>query len=383
MKFSVHKKDIHEKLQFLIGLVPSKANMMVLSNFKLKTEKCDNKLIIIGTDLNITTIVKLTANVLDDCEFLVNARNLADIINSLPDASINFTLNEESLNIECGTSSFSMNCVDVSLFPEIAIIDSEQEYKCDSENFKKMINNTVFATSSDPNQTIISGVYCKIEDSLITFAATDTKRISESKLKTNFIINEPYEIVIPPRALTFLEKNINAIAKEMKNLDSGLPEIVLKYDTRRISFQLNDVILISNRYEGRFPTYSVAFRHQPNSTLILDKARLRDAINRASLFFEDEDRLIKITLSNSEIVVESHLFDGRVAKDSINEFTYDGPDTIYCFNSKLFIGILGALETTEVILKFRSNEEPIWILNTTDMENMEVRFILMPIRIGR
>ena len=371
MRFSVNKKDISEKLQYLNNVIPSKSNMMVLANFKIEADSEKNIITIVATDLNITTIVTIAANVMENGSLLVSAKHLADIIASLPEQVINFSVKEEMLIIECANSNFSINFLESSLFPEISFIDSEHVYTFDADNFKKMIENSAFCTSTEAHQSIINGVYCKIEENLMTFAGTDTRRIGEVKLKAEITVEEPYEIVLPTRALNFLEKNIKEATEN----------ISIKYDVRRISFHLHDIVLISNRYDGKFPTYTVAFRNQPNYSLTVDKNKLRDAVRRASLLSEDEDRLIKIGLSNSEILVESHQSERGNAKESIVGFAYDGPEVLYCLNSKLFTGILNAIESDEVIIKFRSPDEPIWILNTKEIENMDVTFILMPMRI--
>ena len=373
MKFSVNKKDMSDKLQYLNNVIPSKSNMMVLANFKIEAKCETNTITIVATDLNITTVVTIAANVMEDGSILVSAKHLADIIASLPDQVINFSIREETLVIECGNSNFSINFLESSLFPEISFIDSDNQYTFDADSFKKMIENSAFCTSTEAHQSIINGVYCKLEDNLMTFAGTDTRRIGEAKLKAEFTVEEPYEIVLPTRALNFLEKNIK----------DDVESISIKYDVRRISFHLSDIVLISNRYDGKFPTYTVAFRNQPNYSLLIDRNTLRDAIRRASLLSEDDDKLIKIALSESEIIVESHLSERGNAKESIKGFKYDGPDVLYCFNSRLFTGILNAIDTDDVVLKFRSPEEPIWILNNAVYENMDITFILMPMRLGR
>ncbi|MCL1827808.1 MAG: DNA polymerase III subunit beta [Candidatus Cloacimonetes bacterium] len=375
MKFSVLKKNLHDKLQYIISVVPSKTNLLVLSNLKIVASKENNTVTITATDLNITTIITIEANVLSDCQLLVPAKYFYDIVSSFSTDSIEFSFEPDklSLAITSGYAKFEVNCVDISMFPEIGKIDSKSEYICNAEDFKKLIQNSVFCASTEQNQTIISGVFIKIENNLITFAATDTKRIGEAKLKTNIQVVEPFEIVVPSRALTFIEKNIT----------SATEEITVKYDESRISFMLNDIVMISNKIEGRFPTYTVAFRNQPNYKLTLNKDEFLKAMKQASLLAEDEDRLIKIDIKSHELLVESHLTERGNAKISIPKIDYDGPESPYCFNSRLFTAILGVIETESVVLLTRSNEEPIWIQNNIVYENLEIKYVLMPLRIGR
>ncbi|MCL2064547.1 MAG: DNA polymerase III subunit beta [Candidatus Cloacimonetes bacterium] len=373
MVFSVNKKDIADKLQHLMNVIPSKSNMMVLSNFRIDSDTETNEITITATDLNITTFLKITANVVENGSLLVSARHLADIINSLPDLMINFSLQEDNLIIECGKSKFKIGFIEASLFPEISFIENEMEYTLDAQYFKKLISNTTFCAATEAYQSICTGVYFKIESNLLTMAGTDTKRIGEAKLKTKFEINEPYEIVLPPRALNFIEKNIT----------QDVSDITIKFDERRISFYLKNILLLSNKYEGKFPTYTVAFKYLPDFTLMLSKSALRDALRRVSLLSEDEDKLITISMNNEEIKVETFISDRGNAKEVISDFTYDGPEAVYCLNSRLLSSLVNAVESDDVIIKMRSNVEPIWILNNQTWEELEIRFVVMPMRMDR
>ena len=374
MKFSLNKKDIADKLSHLMNVIPSKASMMVLSNFRLDADVETNEITITATDLNVTTIINITANVVQSGSLLVSARHLADIIGSLPDNMlINFSVEENQLKIECGNTNFKIGFIESALFPEIAFIENENTFAIDAQYFKKLVQNTAFCVATETYQSICTGVYFRIEDNLLTMAATDTKRIGEVKLKTNFTIGEPYEIVLPPRALHFLEKNIQ----------SDVNEITMKYDERKICFFLKNIMLISNKYEGKFPTYTVAFRNIPDINLMLDKNALKDAIRRVSLLSEDDDKLITIEMIGKEIIVESFISDKGKAKASISEFEYDGQDAKYCFNSRLLSSLVNAVDTDDVIIKMRSNVEPIWVLNNETYDDMEIRFVVMPMRMDR
>jgi len=373
MVFSVNKKDISEKLQSLTSIIPSKSTMMVLANFKIQTDSETNLITITATDLNITTVVKIPANVLENGSILVSAKHLSDIINALPETQINFSLKDDHLIIECGNSNFTISYIEASLFPEISFIENSQEFTFVAESFKRLVQNSTFCAATDSNQSICNGVYFRIEENLVTMAATDTKRIGEAKLTSELAIETPYEIILPTRALNFLEKN----------LTSDIDDIVVKFDEHRISFQIKSTLLISNKYEGRYPSYNVAFRNLPTTTLMVDKGAFRDAVRRVSLLSEDDDKLIKISLNNTEIKVESLISERGNAKEIITNFNYDGEEVYFCLNARLLQSIVNVIESDEIVFKFRSTVEPIWIQNNIDFEGMEIRFILMPMRIDK
>ena len=370
MIFSLQKKDIADKLQHLLNVVSSKTNMLVLSNFRLDADATSSTLTITATDLNITTIVKISANVIENGSVLVSAKRLSEIVNSLDDANINFSIKDDYFYIECENSSFKINHLEADLFPDIYLIENDNQYDINALAFKKLIQNTTFCVAPDAIQSICNGVYIKIEDNLITMAGTDTKRIGEAKLTTDFTVAEPYEIVVPPRALSFIDKNINQ--------DADL--IAIKYDDKKISFYLKNILVISNKYEGKFPGYTVAFKNPPETTLMLDKNKLKDAIRRVALMSEDEDKLLKISMNKNYVLVETYVSEHGNAEVKIDGVSYDGEDAVFCLNSRLLSGLVNAIESEEVIIKMRSNIEPIWLLNNADLGNLDIRFIVMPMR---
>jgi DNA polymerase-3 subunit beta len=373
MIFSLNKKDIADKLASLNSIIPSKSNLMVLGNFRLEADSTANLLTIIATDLNITTIVKVPANVVEGGTLLVPANKLSEIVNSMPDASINFTVKDNHFILECEKTKVNLSFMDSSMFPEINVINVENEYTVDAENLKKLIQNSVFCANTDASYTICNGVFLRIEDKMLTIAATDTKRIGEAKWKGDISLDIPYEIVLPKNALDFLNKIIH----------NDVDTVVVKFDENRISFAVENTLLITNKFEGRYPTYTVAFRNQPNHKLVIDKNKLKDAVRRVSLLSEDDDKLIKLNLSQEEVLVESIISERGNARESISGFSYDGPDCFFCLNAKFLTGFMNVIETDEAVILFRSTEEPIWLLNNAEFEHLEIRFILMPMRINR
>ena len=371
MIFSITKKDISDKLQHIYGVIQSKSIMVVLANFKIDADNESNMLTITASDLNITSIIKIPANVVEKGSILVDAKKLCDITSSMPDALINFQTKENQLVIECEKSNIKLSYIESSNFPEINTVGTGNEYVVDAENFKKLIQNTVFCTSSEASQTIVNGVFLKIEDKLITMAATDTKRIGEAKCHTESSFESAYQIVLPTRALNLLEKAISAEAEN----------IVIKCNDNQISFAMENILYISNKFEGKYPDYTVVFKNQPNYNLVIDKNKLKDAVRRVSLLSEDDDKLVKISLGGNEVIIESIISERGNAKESISSFTYDGPECFFCLNSKFLSGFLNVIESDEVVMSIRSSEEPIWILNNVKFDMLEIRFIIMPMRI--
>ncbi len=373
MKFSLNKKDISEILQHLQIIPPQKSNVVAVSNLKLDVDAETNSIKLTATDFNITAIVTIPSNVIESGTILVNAKQFSDIVNSLPLASINFSLRDDHLFIECEKAKFTISYIESKYFPEDAFIDSETALVINAKNFKKMINFTSFCVATESPQPALTGIYLKFSKSSLTVTATDSKRVSETILNTNFDIETDHEVVLPTKALSFVEKNIT----------DSINEVIFKYDSKRISFHFGNMILISNKFESKYPNYTPAFKVIPTNFLTIDKASLKDALRRVSLFSDDSDNLVRISLNDSLLIIESLISEKGNAKESLSDFAYSGPEVSFGINVKFLLSFVQVIETDEVIIQFKSVEEPFYILNNKEFENLNVRFVLMPMRIER
>ena len=119
MKFSIEKQELLSNIQYLYNIVPSKNTMPILTNYLMEADEQNNILKITATDLEITVIVEFNANIIENGKAAVSARNLNEIINSLPDSMVHFLMEDDNLKINCDHSKFNLHCAESSQFPLI------------------------------------------------------------------------------------------------------------------------------------------------------------------------------------------------------------------------------------------------------------------------
>ncbi|MBC8386200.1 MAG: DNA polymerase III subunit beta, partial [Candidatus Cloacimonetes bacterium] len=179
MKFSIERLELQHNIQHLFNIVPSKNTMPILTNYLIEADEKNNKMKFTATDLEITVIVEFDANVSEEGRIVVSAKNLNEIINSLPDSMVHFMVEEENLKIVCLRSKFNLLCAETEQYPLIPQRDESNNIKLDAKMFKKMIDNTHFAVSTEINRPIFTGIYWKMTSDFQMMAATDGKKIAE------------------------------------------------------------------------------------------------------------------------------------------------------------------------------------------------------------
>ena len=83
MKFSINKSEFHQAIQNIIGVIPVKTTVPILSNVLLDLQ--DNKLTLTGTDLEVSISTNIDVRGEEDGAVAIPAKVLNEIVRELPD----------------------------------------------------------------------------------------------------------------------------------------------------------------------------------------------------------------------------------------------------------------------------------------------------------
>ncbi|MBT3169212.1 MAG: DNA polymerase III subunit beta [Candidatus Cloacimonetes bacterium] len=371
MKFSIEKSDLQANIQSLYNIVPSKNTMPILTNYLIEANSENNKMKFTATDLEITVVVEFEASIAESGKIAVSAKNLNEIITTLPEAIVHFILEEDNLKILCEKSKFNLLCADHSQFPLIPQSDMNNVIELDAKMFKKMIDNTHFAVSNEINRPIFTGIYWKMDADKQIMVATDGKKIAEFKLNKQIDIPEAIDQIIPTKGLLFLDKVIS----------ENIPIVSVLIESNRVMFTYGNYIIFTHIIEGRFPDYTKAIPVANNNILKINKNSLKNAVKRVSLLASEETYKIKFNVSQSQLEINSMKREEGKANEIIDDFKYEGDDLEIAFNYRYLISILNVIESAEIEIRMGKSNEPALFFNAEKFEEYDARFLLMPLRL--
>jgi len=372
MKITIDKQDLQANIQHLYNIVPSKNTMPILTNYLIRADEERNVVTFTVTDLEITVIVEFPASVIDGGTAVVSAKNLTDIINSLPDRTVHFILEEENLRIQCEHSKFNLLCAETSQFPLIPQKAVENVIELDSQMFKKMIDNTHFAVSNEHNRPIFTGIFWKLTNDTQLMVATDGKKIAEFKIKNLIDIPEETEQIIPTKGLLFLDKVIR----------EDIPSVQVHVEPNRVMFSYGNYTIFSHIIEGKFPDYTRAIPANNTNILKISKTLLKDAVKRVSLMASDETFKVRFDINASRIDISSANREEGEANEVIEDLNYIGDPITIAFNYRYLNAILNVIESNEVEFRMGKATEPALFFNTEQKDDYTARFLLMPLRLN-
>lgn len=371
MKLKINQKKIMEHLNYVIKGISNKNIIPILNCIKFELEK--NGLYLLSTDNEIaikTFIDKKDIEEIEECgQVVVSGRYIYDIIKKLPNEIINIEcIMNEKLFITTSNSSFNLNCNRVEDFPDIDLNDNKNPIIINQKIFKTIINQTVFATSTQESRPVLTGINIKINKNILNCTATDSYRLAKKTIEIKNDNNEEIDIIIPTR-------NINELIKLLDNDDEN---IELHIFNNKVIFKFNSIIMMSKIINGTYPDTSKLI---PNEFKYKMRVKFNDlffAIDRASLLTNEiEKNTIKLESENNKIILSSNIPEIGNVKEVVPLITEIDENLKIAFSSKYMMDALRAINSEEIELLFNGEVKPIIIKNIEDNGLIQ---LILPIR---
>ena len=177
MELSVGKADLQKELQLCQGVVEKRSTIPILSNVLLKA--ADGRLQISATDLDVTILSSCAARVTTPGGVTIEAKRLFDIVRSLPDEDVHFTLQENnSILVESGTAKFRLLGLPAEDYPTLPTVDVTDAYTIPLDELKTMVGKVKFAITHEETRFQLNGALLKVQPNKMEMVATDGHRMA-------------------------------------------------------------------------------------------------------------------------------------------------------------------------------------------------------------
>ncbi len=370
MKFKVNKKVFFQAIQNIIGVVPVKTTIPILGNILLDLK--GNALMLTGTDLEVSISTEIDVLGEKDGAVAIPAKILFEIVRELPDIPLEVSCDEEfkiTLNTEKGYYKLSGETKDD--FPKISVEETKGSFTIETERFQRMINNTIFAVSTDELRTTLMGVFLKVMENELRLVSTDGHRLVKI-VDNNFPADGlDSETIIPTKALNLLVKNLQNVQKIKINLSDD-----------HIVFELGNTTIFSKSIEGQFPNYERVIPSDNDKSLVVNRELLSSSVKRVAIFSNSITHQIRLSISQRSMLIKSEDIEfGGEAQESI-DIDYRDESLDVGYNANYLLDILRHLDTDEVEIKVKDSVSAGIIYPSQQKENEEMLMLLMPIRLN-
>jgi len=366
LKLIINKTHLLQGLQNVQKAIATKTNLPVLSGILLETME-NGKIKLAATDLEIGIECLIEGEIVEKGSIVLPAKYLVDLVRKLNESIIEINVDKKNntANIHCGYFNMSIHGYSSDDFPLIPWINNGFNCILDQMLLKSMINQTVFAVSHDESRAFLTGVCFSLQDKL-RLIATDGHRMAlrESEM-THYQDEKGIGAIIPAKAVNELTRILT---------DEGEVELLL--GDNQVSFQLNNVRLITRLIDGQFPSYQQVIPQDYKTRVRIKRYELIEALERASLIVRGESNIIKLIVQKDKMTIASNTPEiGKSSEEVI--CSLDGEEMQIAFNFKYLLDVLKVIETEEITIDFTGSLSP-GVVRPWEEENYV--YVIMPVR---
>ena len=350
MKIELQTQKLKEIIQKIDRIAGKHATLSVLSCILIDFNK--NTAIFKATNLDVGIEVSIPVKSDDSGSVAVPAHTLSAFVSQLPEQNSVISLEIDGGNIKVATphSKGVIKTVPVDDFPTIPKIVDGQEFEIPTDVFVKGLKSVWYSASISSIKPELSSVYIYRDGEYVTFAATDSFRLAEKKVKA------PGAAKIGDILIPF--KNIADIVRFLETT-KGIVKVTISKNL--ISFNENGTYLVSRVIDGVFPDY-----HQiiPKSFITEAVILKQDFINalKISNIFSDKFNQIKLAIDPKKKIFDIQTKNSDVGENRTSvSAALSGEQIEVNFNYKYVADCFQSIDADSISLQLSGLNKPMLI----------------------
>lgn len=372
MKFIVNSSVLLRHLSYIDGVVVAKPVIPILNNFHFDIR--DGVLNISSTDLETTMSTSIKVDAKEDISIAIPSKNTLELLKSLPDQPLAFSINTEKgfVEIKYESGRFKLTAQRGDEFPKTPVIEGDgNSFKIPAKVLQRGIVKTLFASSNDEIRLNLTGIYFQLFQNNLTFVATDANRLvrmSRSDVKPG--VEEAF--IIPKKAL-------NLLKSVLPNDDT---EVSVNFNRSNAFFQFGDINLICRLIDEKYPDYKAVIPVDNPNKMTIDRQEFLMAVKRVAITSNKSTHQVRLKISGSELTVSAEDIDFENEAQEKLACQYEGEDMEIGFNSKYFLEMLNTMDGNQVTLELSQPNRAGLIVPSVQEPGEEMLMLIMPMMLN-
>jgi len=372
MRVILERSNLLKSLNHVHRVVERRNTIPILSNVLLNASGAILEMK--ATDLDLEVTEATAASVERAGATTVPAHLLYDIVRKLPDGSeVMLRVDEDgnAMSVISGRSSFRLQCLPQSDFPELTAGSFSHIFRLDSAALKGLIDKTQFAISTEETRYYLNGIYFHTIESggklKLRAVATDGHRLARAEMEAPAGSEGMPGVIIPRKTVSELQKLVDqpdvAVATELS-------------DTK-IRFTIGSVVLTSKLIDGTFPDYQRVIPTGNDKPMIIDRSTFASAVDRVSTISSERGRAVKLSIADGQLTLTVNNPDSGSATEELAADYSSDPIEIG-FNARYLLDVSSQLSGGDARFMLADSGSPTLIQDTADDNTL---YVLMPMRV--
>lgn len=348
MNCIINKAVLVRVVNSLAGAVNPKSSFSVLSGILIEAKK--NKIVIVGTDLELTTMITVNPqSITGEGKVVVPFREFFSIVKEFPSEEIELSADGTIIHLKSPHFEFKLNCYKPDDFPKVASLKDKQVVVVTAEKLRMILEKTAFCVYREEGNYVLSGVLFELEKDTLKTVATDGKRlaVAHTTIKEDqYASKGKKQFILPAKSVAELLKNLQA------------DDVYITIDKNQIGFEMGETQLISGVIEGEFPEYSQYIPDTGKSCVTINRSVLFSMLKRAAVLSTPEYQAVYFQLQKDSFVITKTTPQIGEIKEETKEMTYKGDAMTISFNPAYMLEVLKVIPDETIAIEFFSPEKP-------------------------
>lgn len=360
---------VQEKLRTAIGYaekISGKHMTLPVLSCLLLEATSKGGLVIKSTNLDLGIEISVPAKIEEEGTVAVPAQVINSFVGGLVGEENSVKLVTDQNNLKVGTSRSSgvIKTMPADDFPNVPRVEKNNSFSFNAQEFVKGLKSVWYSSSVSSIKPELSSIYIYCDGEFIIFAATDSFRLAEKKVKMKKT-KDFGQILLP-------FKNIPEIVRVLESIHD---EVEVNLDKNQISFSYQGIYLISRVIDGVFPDYKQIIPKTNTTEVTVLKQDLVNALKLSNIF-SDKFNQINFKVNPSSKKCEIKTRNNDVGENITNLDAAIAGDAIEInFNYKYIADCFQSIDSDSVTLYFNGLNKPMVISPVSDTS---FRYLVMP-----
>lgn len=364
MKLAVLQEDLAKALLTTSRFVNTRAQLPILGNIILRTEKTSLRLL--ATNLENSISMSLGAKIESEGEIAIPAKTISEVVSNLARGQIELEAQKEQLRVKTDTFTGTISGMNTSDFPKIVDNVGKGSVVFEKASFDKSISKVLFCASVDETRPVLTGVLLLNKAGKLYVVATDGFRLSQ-------------KILDLPKGLSFekiiLPRNFVSELLHIGEVDKFSFEV--KEKENQAVFGMDNIVLTSRLISGSYPNFENIIPKEAGTKVRVGKEELSRAVKLASVFARESANMIRVNVNKSGLKISAESGKSGNQEGSV-EARVEGEEMEIIFNFRFIEEFLNVVEGDEIEIQLSNTTSPGIFLDPKDPEFLH---LIMPVKI--
>lgn len=362
MKIECIKDKLAWGLNKIVRVAGKNLTLPILSCVLFEAKKGSLK--IKATNLDFGVEIAIPTKVIKEGMVAVPANVVAGFIESINDRTVLLESDENNLAITTERNKTTIKVYNHSDFPNVPEPTKEFSLKINPNDFLKGLSAVYYSASTSTIKPELSSVYIYEQGDDLVFAATDSFRLAEKKIKIKKRGN--FSSVLIPN------KNIQEI---IKVLDGVTEELEVNISKNQLSIAVEGLYLVSRLVDGAFPDYKQIVPKEFKTEITLLKQDLINSLKLANIFSDNFNQI------SVHCLPKKNLLELKTKNNNIGEnvnslkAAIKGEDIDINFNYRYLSDAFSSINADSVFLGFNGLSRPVVLNGVSDKS---FTYLVMP-----